>query len=106
MPLIEYISNEIHGGRFHNILLRPPYGKSNSNNHFVHPVIACENNVLHLPYKDFYKIILNKIVDSDYNGSDKLTVVTEPLVLPLRLRLAAGERAPLPAMGLIAFVFP
>ena len=52
MPLIEYISNEIHGGRFHNILLRPPYGKSNSNNHFVHPAIICGNNVWSLPYKD------------------------------------------------------
>ena len=103
MPLIEYISNEIHGGRFHNILLRPPYGKSNSNNHFVHPVIACVDNVLSLPYKKFYKI---NTPASDYNGPDKLTVVTEPLVLPLRLRLAAGERAPLPAMGLVAFVFP
>ena len=103
MPLIEYISNEIHGGRFHNILLRPPYGKSNSNNHFVHPVIACGDNVLSLPYTKFYKI---KIVYPDYNGPDKLTVVTEPLVLPLRLRLAAGERAPLPAMGLVVFVFP
>ena len=104
MPLIEYISNEIHGGRFHNILLRPPYGKSNSNNHFVHPAIASGNNVLSLPYKEFYK--MNKMVYPYYNGSDKLTVVTEPLVLPLRLRLAAGERAPLPAMGLVVFVFP
>ena len=103
MPLIEYISNEIHGGRFHNILLRPPYGKSNSSNHFVHPAIAHGNNMLSVPYKELYKI---KIVYSDYNGSDKLTVVTEPLVLPLRLRLAAGERAPLPAMGLVAFVLP
>ena len=104
MPLIEYISNEIHGGRFHNILLRPPYGKSNSNNHFVHPVIACENNVSSLP--EILQKRLNKIVYPDYNRSDKLTVVTEPLVLPLRLRLAAGERAPLPAMGLVVFVFP
>mgnify|MGYP001301097225 CR=1 FL=1 len=69
-------------------------------------ILQLQVEIMCYPYHTKSSTKLNNMVYPYYNGSDKLTVVTEPLVLPLRLRLAAGERAPLPAMGLVVFVFP